>query len=483
MRKSLAPGYSRLLACHLPPVTFLDMRFLDLSLSSRFKAIAFLAPVALVCCLLAGEALRIGAAAILARSRDSSGLERAVRINPGNPDTHVRLGLYDLNSGDAGYAKAIHQFRMATALNPLDTTAWSELAEACDLAGDRVCADESFARVVRLSPIAPRAYWQTALHFVTSGRPGEALPYFRRLLELDPHYDTAVFRLCPDSLRDPNFVLSSVFPSRAGAALKLDYVNYLTALGKHDLAYSVWNHALTHDSAFPASSAAPLIESLLSAGHVQEAASVWDNLEGLGTIAKPSDPHSLVFNGGFEHAPLNFGFDWRIQSSPDLFISPQSPNAYRGRQCLRIDFAVATNAGLEPVYQLVAVEPGQSYRLTAFVRSDSIASESGPRLRVLDPQDPNGLNVSTEPITGTIPWRQVSLVFSAGINTHLVRVSVWRPRSRFFPFNITGTFWVDGVSIKTVANASAIGSPHRGRPERPVMPDTPTEGEKTESSR
>ena len=115
---------------------------------------------------------------------------------------------------------------------------------------------------------------------------------------------------------------------------------------------------------------------------------------------------------------------------------------------MRLDFTVGQNDEYEAVYQIVPVAPDEAYLLTAYTRSESIASDSGPRLRVLDLACPACLNVSSETTVGTTPWHAVSLMFSTGPHAQVVRVSVWRPRSRSFPTEITGTFWLDAVSLK-----------------------------------
>ena len=43
---------------------------------------------------------------------------------------------------------------------------------------------------------------------------------------------------------------------------------------------------------------------------------------------------------------------------------------------------------------------------------------------------------------------QVTIEFTSGLQTHAVRVSVWRPRSRVFPMEISGSFWLDAVSLR-----------------------------------
>jgi hypothetical protein len=177
---------------------------------------------------------------------------------------------------------------------------------------------------------------------------------------------------------------------------------------------------------------------------------VWQDLGRLGIVKKPAseDRDNLIFNADFAQAPLNAGFDWRFPKVPYLSLDFSDSGGYRGGRCLRLDFTVGQNDEYEAAYQIVPVAPNQAYVLTAYTRSESITSDSGPRLRVLDPACGACLDVSTETTVGTTPWHAVSLMFSTGPHAQVVRVSVWRPRSRSFPMEITGTFWLDAVSLK-----------------------------------
>ena len=105
------------------------------------------------------------------------------------------------------------------------------------------------------------------------------------------------------------------------------------------------------------------------------------------------------------------------------------------------------------MYQIVPVAPNRTYALTAYVRSEGLTSDSGPRLRVLDAACFTCLNAATEKTVGTTPWHPLTLPFVTAAQTEAVRLSVWRPRSRTFPAEISGRFWVDAVSLRAVDSA------------------------------
>jgi hypothetical protein len=279
---------------------------------------------------------------------------------------------------------------------------------------------------------------------------------FRRLLRMDPAYAPATFHLCLGSLGDPQLILERVLPQGKDPRVKLAYLNYLITNGLADQAPQVWIELVKTGTSFPLSLARPYIENLLYLGRFEEAQGAWRDLEKLGVISSPGadEKGNLIFNGDFEQTPLNVGFDWCTQPSPFDALDFSDTAAHSGKYCLRIDFTVSRNEEHMPLYQLVSVDSNQAYLLTAYVRSQDITSDSGPRLHVVDPVHQRDPNMMSETTVGTTPWHQISLKFCTGPDTKLVRLSIIRARARTFPMEISGSFWVDTVVLKSLGPAS-----------------------------
>ena len=427
------------------------------SLRSRRRATLFLVGVGLPLLALAAGTLREAIVVTLGESSDVAKLRRALALDPSNPDLYHRLGLiYAYGSEPLDVAQGLHELRRATELNPRVALYWLDLGAACEAAGDAACADAAFTRALDLSPMTPRVRWVVANHDLRAGRTDAALRHLRELLALSPEYARPSFHLCLHLLNDAQAVFDKLLPS-ANPELKLAYVNFLSANGGADAAYPIWLQTVAQQPAVPWTSVEPYLERLLDQGHTREALSVWQVVEkSVGLFPAHDDAENLVFNGGFEQAPLNAGFDWRYRKAAGIAFDFFDPSARQGRRCLRLDFTVSSNREYEPVYQLVPVSASQEYLLTASARSENITSKSGPRLRVIDPGSPRCLDVATEATVGTTPWHTVSVHFSTGAATQFVRLAVWRPRSRSFPTEITGQFWLDSVCLKPQPLESAL---------------------------
>lgn len=353
---------------------------------------------------------------------------------------------------DSNLAEGIRHLRRATELSPYSRLYWDELAYACDAARDMHCTDAARQRLLELCPMVPLYHWYAAERSLRLHRLPDALAQSRQLLQLDPSYATNVWSsLAPVESADVTF--QGIFAHRGDPTLEMSYVDYLSDNGQDAAAYRIWKRMAANSISFAFSSAQPYLEHLISGAKIREAASVWRDLERLGIVKNPATApgDNLIFNGDFEQFPLNAGFDWRWSDQLTyLAIDFADPAAYHGNHCLRIDFAVSRNEEYEPVYQVLPVLPKRTYRLQAYVRSADITSDTGPSLKISDMQQPGFPDAVSDTTLGTTRWHPVHLYFSTGRKTQAVRLSVWRPRSRVFPTEISGSFWLDAVSLECI---------------------------------
>ena len=428
----------------------------EYSLRSLGRVVLLLASVLVPGFVLAVTGLRIGIAATLAESGSIADMRRALTVDPTNPELDRRVGMYYMYLADPPNSdEALVHLRRATELSPQNALYWSNLGSACESSGDRACADAAFERLEKLAPMMPRYRWLIANYYLRSDRPDDAIGEFRRLLELtsERQYAQRAFEVCLRGLGNPDTIFSKVLADHKDPDLKLDFVDYLSEQDRFADASKVWGKTVASSGPFPFELAKDYLARLLIQGRYQEALNVWHDLERLGIVARPKgdDPDNLVFNGSFEAQPLNAGFDWHFAELPFLSFDFADRNAYRGSRCLRLDFTVKRNELYQPVYQFIPVVPGQQYLLSAYVRSDNISSDTGPDLRVFDALHAENLDVSTETTVGTTAWHPISVTFRPGPDTHFVMLAIRRDRSRSFPTEISGTFWVDAISVKPVS--------------------------------
>jgi tetratricopeptide (TPR) repeat protein len=396
------------------------------------------------------EALKVEVAATLAQSREMAAVQKGLALDPENPKLWDRLSRMGTDSLEpSSLVQAVRQSRRATALGPRQFSYWLQLASACESLRDQPCAREAFERALILSPMRPQVWWAAANYYVRAGQPEAAWLCFRRLLEMKPDYAAPVFNLAFRAYGDPEEIWERIVAGSDDRGRVLAFVDFMSATDGFDAAHQAWSTIKGRGAPVPFATIRPYLERLISHERFDEAQAIWAQLEQWGSVPKPpdSDPVNLVFNGSFEHTPLEAGFDWRSLPSPFVSVDFADSSAYQGLRCLRLDFPVGQNGEFEPVFQILRLLPNQAYTLTAYVSTQNVTSDSGPRLRVLDLACPRCLDESTEGTVGSTAWHPVSLKFNSGSGTHAVRLSVWRPRSRTFPMEISGTFRLDAVSL------------------------------------
>ena len=417
-------------------------------MASWLRRTVFAMMVLLIAVFLAGEAMRVGVAGFLGDSSDVGELQQAVQLDSTNASLHHSLGaIYSYDHSDA--ADAIPHLRRAVKLSPYDAYYWLDLGWACFGAGDEDCAREGFSHAVRFAPTTPRFQWQTAIYFVMTGHKAEALSHLGRYLELVADDPAPVFALYGRAFNHSDELWQELAQLRDGNRLKLAYVDFLLQSGHGDIAAHYWQQLLSMHAPMRTSTAITYVQHLLDAGQYGEAAQVWHDLQP-SAVTAPGRPGDLVFNGSFEQQPLNSGFDWQFQPMPYVSLDFSARAARDGVRCLQIDYTVPDNSESEPVFHFLPVAGNTTYALSAFVRSQDIHSDSGPRLRVIDPTCLSCPDTSTDGTTGTTPWHEVTTTFTTAPATKVVRMSVWRPRSRSFPTSISGEFWIDSVSLRPI---------------------------------
>jgi hypothetical protein len=85
--------------------------------------------------------------------------------------------------------------------------------------------------------------------------------------------------------------------------------------------------------------------------------------------------------------------------------------------------------------------------LQAWIRTDGVSTDEGPRFQIVDAEVAARLDLRTGGWTGTHDWSLLSQSFTVPAATHLIAVRIVRQPSEAFDNRITGSVWVDGVRL------------------------------------
>ncbi len=353
----------------------------------------------------------------------------------------------------ANTSAALPYLRRATELNSHGAAYWVDLARGCELADQIECAGSAYEKAVVLAPMRPGFIWELANYSLRVGDNEKALKGFAQYLRLLPSTRERTFRLVSRGIHDPALLWEKVVHVSGDPETELAYLNFYKKQDAQAETAQLWSEVMEEGKLFPASAAVPYVDRLLEGLEYDQAKQAWTDMQAKGIVQAQQPDDDLVYNGNFEEKPLNGGFDWRLHEQPYLYLDVAQPASCRESRCLYVNFTVPQNLEYEPVYEIIPVKPHQLYSLSAYVRSQDITSDSGPRLRVVDPQCEACITAMTSSVIETRPWHKVEVTFMTGPRTQVLKLSVFRQRSRVFPMEISGEFWLDSVSLKLAGGA------------------------------
>jgi len=416
-----------------------------------FKAQGLPVVLLVVAALLMTEAGRLSIAAYFNQSSNPTDWERAAAFEPGNTEHWQRLGRYrQWDFQNADLPQAIGYYERATQLNPNSPFDWLELAGAYEMAGDSARARHAFEKAKSVYPISAEVAWNYGNFLLRSGHLPEALAEIRRAIATDQQFESLAVSVCWRAGMGFGQIFDQIVLPRV--ASYLNAVDFFLGEGDVDSALRAWARVQALNEPVALARSFPLLEQLVRLNRASEARLVWEQaLAKAGRTMTPVPPGSLIWDGGFEQGFVNGGFGWQQLDVAGASIAIESFPRRSGQGALRVSFDGSTNVDFQHVRQYVVVEPRTRYRFQAYVHYEGISTDSGLQFRIFDRQQTAALNVATENLTGTLtPWTAQELEFVAGPETHFLAVVLQRRPSRKLDNKLSGTIWVDDVSLVPV---------------------------------
>jgi hypothetical protein len=219
-----------------------------------------------------------------------------------------------------------------------------------------------------------------------------------------------------------------------------------------DPALAAWKRMTAANQPIPIQSVFPLVDLLLTGNRGNDARQVWrEALLASGNSTEAQNGDSLIFNGGFEYDAAGGGLDWRLAPLQGITYGYDTGVLHSGRRSLRINFDGSQNFYFEKVTQSVPVQPNTRYHFEGFIRTADLTTDNGIRFAIAFPGSSQA-SIFLENLVGTNSWQAFSTDFTAAADVHTITVLLSRAPSRKFDNLLSGTVWVDDVSL-TIAGA------------------------------
>lgn len=428
---------------------------MDVSLSRPSLRILIVA-LALACAATIGwAASRNWLAAHWAGSRNPGDWRKATMLESGNAAYWSRIGLYeqwDFAHGDID--QAIEDFQHATRLDPRSARLWMGLAGAFEAAGRPEEARQAYERAQADHPASADVAWRFGSFLLRQGEEQQAAKKIRRALIDEPKLTPSAVSQFWKAGAGVRLILDRVLPPRPDVYLSA--IDYFVARKESDAALACWEKLIGLGQKVALAKSLDLIDNLLAANRAQDAAHVWRQaLRASGRSGQQNTGGSLIFNGRFEHPFVNGGFGWRQRPAAGTAFDLVNGVTHGGKQAAHVVFYGTANVDYANLLQYVPVTPGHSYRFSAYMRTDSITTDSGLRFRIASCPQQSKTEARTPAMTGTHPWTKVQAQFTAGPGTGCVTVVLRRKPSTMFDNQIRGAVWVDDVQLKPLPVAGA----------------------------
>ena len=393
------------------------------------------------------------------RSNHLDRMERGAALVPGDGEAWDRVGHFrQWDLADPDPAGALEDYEKAVRDDPLSAHYWMDVASAREETGDIAGARGAFERARAVYPMSAEVAWNYGNFLLRLEEYPEGFAQIREAVRVDPSLLPLAISRAWRSNHDVNLLLDRVLPANVEAYIQA--LDFFAEKRQADAGLAVWQRLIGLEKSFPVARGFPFLDELILDDRAADAGAVWRQaLAAAGLPHEEPVDNSLIWNGDFAGDFLNGGLGWRWSPQLGAAIDFDSATPPRGVRSIRLDFGGGTNVNLDEPAQIVPVEPEHSYHFHAYMRTESITTESGMRFMVADAHGGGTATLLTENMTGSRPWTAVEGDITTGAQTHFLRVCVRRTPSRLFENKLSGTSWVADVSLVPV-NAEG------GRPTR-----------------
>lgn len=371
-------------------------------------------------------------------------LLKATRTVPSNPDPFYRLGLfYQWDIRHIDLRESLNYLKKAIERNPLEQNYWLNLAKVFQRMGENKASERALENAILVFPASYQGRWVTGNLLLQQGTLEKAIPHFSYILAHYPNQSHVVYDVLVRVVNDSDFILERLVP-KDSASFK-QYLSYLYEAGDKDSAQKAWQKRDSFAYQPDRNETLRHIEFLISRGELNEAFLIWKARLQEEGLSIPSDGN-LMTNGGFEKEKiLGGGFDWKIEKIPGTDISFDPSTTFEGKRSLKIIFSGKENVDFAHVYQFVPLKPNTEYMLKANMKTKEVTTKSGLKIEI------SGVGPAfykaSETLIGDNDWRELLVAFWTPAQSQGGLVRIRRDRTDKFDRYISGTVWIDNVSL------------------------------------
>jgi hypothetical protein len=371
-------------------------------------------------------------------------LLKAAQAIPSNPDPFYRLGLfYQWDIRNIDLRESLKYFKKAIEKNPLEQGYWLNLAKILHKMGEIKTSEKALDNAILLFPTGYQGRWITGNLLLQQGSLEKAIPHFSYILSHYPNQSHLVYDVLVRSVNDFDFILEKLVPKDPTSFRQ--YLSYLYEAGDKESIQKAWQRRDGFAYQPDRNETLRLIEFFISRGELNEAYLIWKSKlqeEGFDT----SSDSNLITNGGFEKEKiLGGGFDWKIEKVLGAEISFDPSMGFEGKRSLKIVFSGKENVDFAHIYQFVPLKPNTEYVLKVNMKTQAVSTKSGLKIEISGVGP--AFHKESDSLIGDNEWKELMVTFRTPSQSQGGLVRVRRNRTDKFDRFISGTVWIDHVSL------------------------------------
>lgn len=328
--------------------------------------------------------------------------------------------------------------------SPYDYRWWLELGRAYEQADKPERARAAFEQAIRLAPTYAYSHWQFGNYLLRRNNTDEAFAQFRLATVNNQMYREQVFSLAWDYFDHDPAKMEQLISN--GPDVDTTLTLFYAARGAAQDAVRIWSRIPPDERQKYPQIASAVTQGLFEKRYFPQALEFSRQLN-----IDPDASVETITNAGFEfpiadRAATYFGWkleknDGKLEASTDSFVK------HSGSKSLRINFRNFTNAELYTAGQTVVVQPGRTYTITFWIKTENLRSAGGPQLEVVNANDDKILATSRPFPQGTSEWQQYTLFVTSPSNCNGLVIRT----TRSFCGDgcpLVGTLWYDDFVLE-----------------------------------
>lgn len=374
-------------------------------------------------------------------------LQEAVHQQPSDPNFRRQLGLlYLLDPVRFDAEQARHQFQRAVELSPFDWSLWIDLGRAYEQCGQKQQAEAAYQKAIALVPTYFRPRWVYANFLLRSDRQEQAIQEFVYLAEANSDAAAQIFNLIWQASGGHSPVLVAFGQRLSSDRNRSPLVAFLARCGKYEEALAVWER-MGPDPELKVTSGLTIIAGLIQARRWAEAHHLWQQVL-LARFGHLLADEMVFWNRGFEREPLESGFDWILQSSPEVDAFLDTTTKQAGTRSLQLRFRQHENVRFGGVSHYLLVTPSTHYRLQFEYKTEDMLAHNGLAVEVTDAERPGRWRAVSPPLRNPTEWTEEALTFQTPADTRVILLRILRQPTNVLHDYIAGKVWFDEFALE-----------------------------------